>query len=74
MLEKRKEKKYTKKRLDNINKIYEYLGSYKTIKTNKIVGDLKINPRMIERYMHDINNLYHNIGYDYSKNEWYIIW
>ena len=66
--------KYTQKRLNNINKIYNYLQNYKTIKTSKISEDLKINDRMVQRYMEDINNIYHNIGYDYSSNEWYIIW
>ena len=64
---------YTKKRVNNIEKIYNYLKDYQTIKTNKIVKDLKINERMVQRYMHNINQIYHNIGYDYSNNEWYII-
>ena len=67
------EKKYTNKRMDNINKIYNYLINYKEISTSKVCFDLGINARMVQRYMQDINNIYHNIGYDYSKNEWYII-
>ncbi len=65
---------YTKKRLENIEKLHTYLRNYKTIKTNKICEDLRINARMVQRYMKDINDIYHNIGYDYSNNEWYIVW
>jgi len=66
-------KKYTNKRMENINKLYNYLINYKEIKTTKICSDLGMSSRMVQRYMQDINNIYHNIGYDYSKNEWYII-
>lgn len=68
------DKKYTKKRLENITKLYNYLKDYKVIKTSKIKEDLNINDRMIQRYMKDINDLYNNIGYDYYNNQWYIIW
>lgn len=54
--------------------LYHYLKDYKSIKTTKISHDLNIKERTIQRYMMDINNVYRNIGYDYSKNEWYIIW
>jgi len=67
-------KNYSAKRINNINKIYNYLKDYKIIKTKKISKDLNINIRNIQRYMKDINDIYHNIGYDYSNNEWYIIW
>ena len=33
-----------------------------------------MNERTIQRYMRDINDIYHSVGYDYSNNEWYIIW
>ena len=72
-IENKKIQKYTKKRLDNINNIYNYLKKYKTITTLKLANDLKINVRTIERYMHDINNIYHNIGYDYTNKIWYIV-
>lgn len=54
--------------------LYNYLKDYKTIKTSKIASDLNLNERTIQRYMEDINNIYHSIGYDYSNNEWYFIW
>ena len=66
-------KKYTDKRLNNIANLHNYLKKYSTIKTSKISHDLKINSRMIQRYMKDINDIYNNIGYDYSNNEWYVV-
>ncbi len=49
----------------------DYVKNYKTRKTSDISKDLNISERTIERYMNDLNNMYHNIGYDYSLNEWY---
>lgn len=66
--------KYTPKRLNNIERIYNYLKIYRIVTTSQMSKDLNISERMIQRYMHDINILYKNIGYDYSNNQWYIIW
>jgi len=66
--------KFNSNKQKKLNELYGYLKKFKTIKTNQIVSDLKINTRSLERYMFDLNNIYHNIGYDYSKNEWYFIW
>lgn len=60
-----------KKKLDDL---YLYLKNFKAISTQQIVKDLKINARTVERYMSDLNTIYHNIGYDYNQNEWYLIW
>ena len=57
-----------------LNRLYSYIKDYKCRKTSEIVNDLNINERTIQRYMHDLNNMYQNIGYDYSLNEWYFIW
>ncbi len=65
---------YNLKKNNKLNKLYNYLKNYKTIKTIKIEEDLKINARTIERYMEDLNQIYHNIGYDYTNNEWYFKW
>lgn len=65
--------KYSIRKQEKLDNFYEYLKKYKTIKTEEIVKDLDIDKRTIQRYMNDINNTYHNIGYDYSNNEWYII-
>lgn len=66
--------KYNKNKHQKLNELYDYLKNFKTIKTNQISNDLNIPIRNIQRYMIDLNNIYHNIGYDYSLNEWYIIW
>lgn len=72
--EKQQEKSFNKNKQAKLQTLYNYLKNYKTIKTTKISQDLNLNVRSIERYMRDLNNIYHNIGYDYSKNEWYLIW
>ena len=66
-------KKYNIAKQNQLENLYNYLKDYKTIKTSKISTDLNINERTIQRYMKDINNIYHNVGYDYSNNEWYFI-
>ena len=57
-----------------MKKILNYLKDYKTIKTSKIEKDLNLNKRTIQRYMKDINDIHHSVGYDYSNNEWYFVW
>lgn len=59
---------------EKLNELINYLKDYKTIKTEKIVSDLNMNIRSIQRYMSDLNEIYNSIGYDYSNNEWYFIW
>ncbi len=58
------------KTLFNINK---FLKNKKTIKTSDLANKFNLSIRQAERYIIDYNKLYRNIGYDYSKNEWYII-
>ena len=75
----RKEKEILRKefnfdKLLRVNVLYSYLKGYRVIKTEKISKDLNLSARTIERYMHDINSIYHNVGYDYSNKEWYLIW
>ena len=65
--------KYTNKRLNYINMIKDYIKNKKTIKTEELSKYFNMSNRNIERYMTDINNIYKNIGYDYSNNEWYIL-
>ena len=67
-------RKYNIAKQDNLEILYNYLKQYKTIKTNEICKDLNMNKRTIQRYMDDINDIYHSVGYDYSNNEWYFIW
>lgn len=67
-------KKLNSDKQNRLEYLYNYLKDYKTIKTSKIVKDLNMNERTIQRYMKDINDIYHSVGYDYSNNEWYFIW
>lgn len=60
------------KRKETLDKIHNYMKKNKEATSNELVNMLKINIRNIQRYMHDINLLYNDIGYDYSKNIWYI--
>lgn len=66
--------KFNKDKQEQLNILFNYIKNYKNIKTNQIVKELGISERNIQRYMHDLNSIYHNIGYDYSLNEWYFIW
>lgn len=65
---------FNKNKKDKLDSFYHYLKKYKTIKTEQIATDLNMNIRSIERYMQDLNTIYHAVGYDYSKKEWYFIW
>ncbi len=67
-------KEYNINKLEKLNKLYTYLKGFETIKTKDLKNNIKISIRSIERYMHDLNDKYHNIGYDYTKDEWYFIW
>lgn len=65
---------YNKDKESKLNILYNYLKKYNTRKTSEISKNLNISERTIQRYMHDLNEIYHNIGYDYSLNEWYFVW
>ena len=65
---------YDNDAINKLNKFYSYLKDYKNIKTDKICNELNINEKKAQRYMNELNSIYHNIGYDYSLNEWYFIW
>ena len=67
-------REYSIGKQEKLEILYNYLKDYKTIKTSRIAKDLNLNTRTIQRYMEEINNIYHNVGYDYSNNEWYFIW
>ena len=66
--------KFNKDKNERIMQLYNYIVKYKTKKTSDISRYLNIDKRTIQRYMKDLNNIHHNIGYDYSSNEWYFIW
>ena len=67
-------KKYNFNKQNKLECLYNYLKDYKAIKTSKIASDLNLNERTIQRYMKELNDIYHSVGYDYSSNEWYFIW
>ena len=69
-----KEIKFNSDKETQLNRLYNYIKNYQTRKTKEISKDLKINHRSIQRYMHDLNKIYKNVGYDYSLNEWYFTW
>lgn len=66
--------KYNKNKETKLNMLYNFIKDKKEITTKEIKKILGISERNIQRYMEDINNIYHNVGYDYSNNEWYFIW
>lgn len=66
--------KFNKEKEEQLNRLYAFIKNYKSIKTKQIVEKLGISERNVQRYMNDLNSIYHNIGYDYSLNEWYFIW
>lgn len=65
-------KKFHKAKILVLNKIYNYIKFKNTISSKEISDRFKISLRQVERYMLDINYLYNRIGYDYSKNVYYI--
>lgn len=60
------------KRKETLDTIHHYMQKHKEATSQELVDTFNINMRNIQRYMNDINRLYHDIGYDYSKNNWYI--
>ncbi len=66
--------KFNKDKNERLKQLYNYIDNYKNRKTSDIAKYLNIDERTIQRYMIDLNNIHHNIGYDYFSNEWYFIW
>ena len=64
---------FSKKKLLLFDKINEYLKTKTTVKTSELREKFHMSERNIERYMNDYNKIYKNIGYDFIKNEWYVI-
>ncbi len=64
---------FSSSKIKILSAINKFLKNKKTIKTSNLANEFNISIRQAERYMIDYNKLYRNIGYDYSKNEWYII-
>ncbi len=71
----KKEIKFTKKRWENIEKINIYLKKTrkKFFTTNELLKKFKVNEKWLQRYLKDVNRIYHNIGYNKKKRLWYVI-
>lgn len=67
--------KYSRIRISNINKLKEYIDKQdiKYISTEKIIEDLGVNRKWIQRYMRDMNLVYNNIGYNKKSRLWYMV-
>ncbi len=69
----RKSVEFSKKKLEFLKEMNKYFKNKSKIKTEKLCSAFSISKRNAERYMNDYNCVYKNIGYDYNKDEWYII-
>lgn len=63
--------KLSKPKMEKLSLIRIMLKENKGITTKSLSTKLGISERNIQRYMHDMNELYNEIGYDESKNMWY---
>lgn len=68
-----KEKKKTAKRLKNIELLNNYLKGKRYVTTENIANNFKVSIKWVERYMQDVNEKYHNIGFDIYNKRWYIV-
>ncbi len=59
----------------NISKLKEYVDNQKDYFNSKdIMEAFNVSNRWIKRYMKDMNDIYNNIGYSYSKRKWYKVY
>ncbi len=59
----------------NISRLKEYVDNQKDYFNSKdIMKEFNVSNRWIKRYMKDMNNIYNNIGYSYSKRKWYKVY
>lgn len=66
-------KSFTKKRIDKLERLKEYLKDKKYINSSEIASYFNISLRSVQRDMKDMNILYDNVGYDNDKRCWYIV-
>lgn len=58
----------------NICKLKKYVDKQEDYFDSKdIMKEFNVSNRWVKRYMYDMNKLYNNIGYSYSKRKWYKI-
>lgn len=67
----KKYKKISDIKMNNINKLKEYLRGKTYIKTKDIMDYFNVSDKWVKRYMKDMNDIYNNIGYNYVKKCWY---
>ncbi len=61
-------------KMGNILKLKEYVDKQNDYFDSKeIMKKFNVSNRWIKRYMYDMNKIYNNIGYSYSKRKWYKI-
>lgn len=65
--------KKTEKRLNNMEMLYKYLKGKKKVTTEEIMNHFKVSSKWVQRYMLDVNEKYHNIGYEFINKYWYIV-
>ncbi len=65
--------KLSKNKKASLEKIHLYLKKKDIVTTKEIAKKFSLTLRSVERYMHDYNKIYKNIGYDFKRNAWYII-
>lgn len=69
----KKDTKYSRIRMNNINRLKMYIKNKEFITTKEIMNDLEVNEKWIQRYMKDMNIIYKNIGYNKKKRVWYVV-
>ena len=70
-----KEYKISNIKNKNICKLKEYIDKQKDYFNSKdIMKEFNVSNRWIKRYMKDMNDIYNNIGYSYSKRKWYKVY
>lgn len=69
----RETKKKTPKREQNIERLADYLKGKRYVSKQEIQDYFQVSHRWVERYMQDIAEKYHNIGYIRARNLYYIV-
>ena len=65
-------KKISNIKNNNILKLKKYVDSKKDYFDSKSIMKLfNVSNRWIKRYMKDMNDIYNNVGYSYTKRKWY---
>lgn len=67
------QKKFSNIKLQNIEKLKQHVKKTTYINIKKTALLLHVSNKWVERYLIDMNFLYHNVGYDKRKKMWYIV-